>query len=130
MDEQLRAVLASDSRIAFALLFGSTARGTTTPFSDVDVAIGLDPGAKLDVQDIGDLIVRLERATGATIDLVIVDEAPPALAYRVFRDGRLLVEKNRSARVAAQVRAVMEYLDWKPVEEFYTKAVLAAARRG
>lgn len=44
-EDALRRVLAADPRIAYALLFGSVARGTETSFSDVDVAIGLTPGA-------------------------------------------------------------------------------------
>jgi predicted nucleotidyltransferase len=44
MDEALREVLLADDRIAYALLFGSMVRGDTTPFSDVDVAIGLQSG--------------------------------------------------------------------------------------
>ena len=130
MDEQLRALLMRDPRIAFALLFGSTARGTTTPFSDVDVAIGLQPGARLDVQDIGEITVALEQTIGSTIDLVLLDEAPAALVYRVFRDGRLLFETNRAARVASQSRAVLEYLDFKPFEDLFTRSILRAARRG
>ncbi len=126
MDERLRSVLTGDPRFAFALLFGSAARGPATPFSDLDVAIGLEPGTPLDVQDIGELTSQLEQATGSTIDLAILDEAPPALAYRIFRDGRLLFERNRPARLAAQARAVLEYLDFKPVEEFFTEAVLRA----
>ena len=84
MDEALGHVLSADPRIAFALRFGSAARGETTSFSDVDVAIGLRAGERLDAYAIGELTVRLEQAAGRDIDLVLLDEAPPALAYRVF----------------------------------------------
>ena len=88
MEESLRQVLQVDDRIAYALLFGSAARGDTTSFSDVDVAIGLRSGVKFDLHDIGGLVSELERAAGRDVDVVILDEAPPGLAYRVFRDGR------------------------------------------
>ena len=130
MDEAIRNLLLSDSRVAFALIFGSTARRTTTSFSDVDVAIGLEPGACLDHRELGELTSRLEQAISTTIDLIILNEAPPGLAYRVFRDGRLVVEKNRAARVARQARAVLEYLDFKPVEEQFARAVLNAVNHG
>jgi len=126
VDEKLRDVLLADDRIAYALLFGSTARGDTTPFSDVDVAIGLRSGVKLDAHDIGGLVVDLERAAGREVDLVILNGAPPGLAYRVFRDGRVLVEKDRKARVERQVRAILDYLDF----EWWNAGARAACSRG
>jgi len=80
--------------------------------------------------DIGALVSRLEEATGSTVDLLLVDEAPPSVAYRAFRDGQLLFEADHSARVASEVRAILEYLDFKPVEDLFTRAVLAKARHG
>lgn len=130
VNEALRNVLMADERIAYALLFGSVARGRSTPFSDVDIAIGLSPGASLTPQDIGGLIAALEQAAGRTVDLLIVDEAPPALAYRVFRDGSLLVERDRSARVTRTARAILEYLDFKPLEQVCARAVLRRAADG
>ena len=53
MEEALRTVLSADPRIAYALVFGSTARGDDTRFSDVDVAIGLKAGERLDGYAIG-----------------------------------------------------------------------------
>ena len=127
MDEALRTVLQADPRIAFGLIFGSAARGETTPFSDVDVAIGLKPGEQLDAHAIGELTSQLEQAAGRTVDLVLLDEARPSLAYRAFRDGRLLLEADRAVRVDRQVRAILEYLDFEPVERFLADAVLRAA---
>jgi hypothetical protein len=58
-------------------------------------------------------------------------EAPPPLAYRIFRDGRLLVERDRRAMVARKARAVLDDLDFKPVENRCAAAILrSAAGRG
>lgn len=130
MEEALRTVMEREPRIAYALLFGSAARNEETPFSDVDVAIGLKQGEQLDVSAIGSLVTELERATRRTIDLLLLDGAPPSLAYRVFRDGKVIFEADRRARVERQTRAVLEYLDFKPVEELFARAVLKAAARG
>ena len=61
---------------------------------------------------------------------MILNEAPPGLAYRVFRDGRVIFEADRAARVARQARATVEYLDFKPFEERFARAVLRRAARG
>ena len=126
--DRLRAVLETDSRIAYALVFGSRARGSAHAQSDADVAIGLAPGARLSTREVGDLVSRLEAAARSTVDLVMLDEAGPGLAYRVFRDGRVVFERDRSAFVERKARAILEYLDFKPVEETFARAVLGAGR--
>jgi predicted nucleotidyltransferase len=128
--EALRALLATDSRIAYALLFGSGARGTSRPQSDIDVALEPRQGTHLSPHELGELASRLEAVAGKPVDLVLLNEAPPAVAYRVFRDGVVLVEHDRAAFVARKARAILEYLDFRWVEQLCTEGVLAAARRG
>ena len=129
MLERLTEVVGADPRIAYALVFGSTATETAHALSDIDVAIGLIPGASLDLLDIGRLASELEAVALRPVDLVLLDEAPPGLAYRVFRGGRPLFVRDRPALAARQARAVLEYLDFRPVEELCARGVLAAARR-
>jgi predicted nucleotidyltransferase len=126
--DAIRDVLEGDGRVAYALLFGSSARGDDRTGSDADVAVGLTPGTRLSAHDIGDLVSRLESATARTVDLLILDEAPPAIAYRVFRDGVELVVRDRAALVGRKARAILEYLDFRPIEELCASGVLAAAR--
>lgn len=124
MFERLGAVLEADSRIAFGLLFGSSVRGTSRPDSDVDIAVGLVDGVRLDTLGVGDLVSRIEAAVGRPVDLVLLDEAPPGLAYRVFRDGRPIFSRNDRALNARRARAILEYLDFQPVEEICARGVL------
>lgn len=127
----LRRVLDAEPDIAYALLFGSGARGTAHRESDADVAIELSPGAARDVRTLGGLAARLESAAGRPVDLVLLDEAPAPLAYRIFRDGRLIVERDHRALVARKARVLLDYLDFKPVEERCAAGILrAAAARG
>jgi predicted nucleotidyltransferase len=73
--DRIRVVLERDPRIAYALLFGSTARGLPHAASDVDIA---DHGA---------------------------------LAHR-------------------KARAILDYLDFRPLEAIAIRGALAAAARG
>jgi predicted nucleotidyltransferase len=125
MIDALRRVLEHDDRVAYALLFGSMARGTSHAQSDVDVAIGTR-GASLDVFAIGDLTARLESAAGRPVQLVLLDTAPPGLAYRIFRDGQRIFVRDEAALKNRLARAILEYLDFKPVEEMLTRGVLRA----
>jgi predicted nucleotidyltransferase len=130
MVSALRVVLVAEPVVAYAVLFGSSARGGEHPASDADVAVELVLGAARDPQAIGRLVARLEAAAGRRVDLVLLDEAPAPLAYRIFRDGRVLVERDHAALVARKARAILDYLDFKPVEDLCAAGVLRAAARG
>ena len=131
MLDALRRILDAEPGVAYALAFGSTARGTARPDSDVDLALGLSAGAPRDAQALGRLAARLTAAAGREAHLVLLDEAPAPLAYRIFRDGHVLLERDHAALVSRKARAVLEYLDFKPIEERCAAGVLrAAAARG
>jgi hypothetical protein len=92
----------------------------------VAFARGVEPGPLR----IGSLVARLEEATGKTVDLVLLDEAPPGLAFRVFRQGVVVLDRDHGALADRRARAMLEYLDWRPFEEIFTRGALAAASRG
>jgi predicted nucleotidyltransferase len=126
--EAARRVLEADARIAYALVFGSAAREDGRPARDLDLAVGLTGGTRLSVRDLGDLLSRLEKAAGKPVDLVLMQEAPPGLAYRVFAGGRVILERDRAALVERKAQAIIDYLDFKPIEELCAGGALAAAR--
>jgi len=128
--EELRRALEDEPRLTYALVFGSRARGAAHAESDLDVAVGLAPGVRLETHQLGDLVSTLEGATGQTIDLVLLDEAPPSVAYRVFREGRVVLDRDHSAFVERKTRAILEYLDFRPLQEIAVRGVLAAAAHG
>ena len=117
--------LADVPRVAFALVFGSCARGTTHASSDVDVALDFGRGRRPGAYELGAIVSRLEEAAGQTVDVVVLDDASPGLAYRVFRDAVAVLVRDRSALVERKARATLEYLDYQPFEEALSKAVLA-----
>jgi uncharacterized protein len=124
MIEAVRAVLEAEPLVAYALLFGSRARGSAHTHSDVDLAIGTQPGSEMTLEVLGLLTVALEHAAQARVDLVLLDEAPPGLAYRVFRDGQAIFVRDRAALIGRRVRAILEYLDFQPVETLCAEGVL------
>ena len=61
------------------------------------------------------------------VDLVLLDSAPAALTYRIFRDGCVLLERDHPALARRKAQAILQYLDFKPVEERCAEGVLRAA---
>jgi len=129
----LHTYFAAQEEVVFAYLFGSVARGQAGPLSDVDVAVLAQEG--LDSRTLFDLRLRLlgdlmQQLGTESVDVVIMNQAPLALNYRVFRDGVQLYCRNRQRRVLYQADIVSRYLDFKPFLERYEHAVLDRAQRG
>jgi predicted nucleotidyltransferase len=81
-------------------------------------------------RDLGTLIADLERAAGRPVDLVLLDEAPAPLAFRFVRDGVILLERDHRALADRKARAILEYLDFRPLEALLARGALASASRG
>ncbi|HVF61497.1 MAG TPA: nucleotidyltransferase domain-containing protein [Thermoanaerobaculia bacterium] len=108
--------------IVTAYLFGSVARGEAGAASDVDVAVlpaaGPPPGlAGLYLRLQGEL----ERHLGLPVQVTVLDGAPVDLIHRVLRDGRLLLERNPSRRIAFEVKARREFFDLQPILRRYRR---------
>lgn len=116
----VEAYFASRSDVVAAWVFGSVARGTARASSDVDVAV-LFREAPPPTLDAGPLAVEgdLERALGRTVQVVSLEQAPADLAHRVLRDGVLVAEHDRSARIRFEVRARNEFFDLEPIRRLY-----------
>ena len=123
LERQLRTALAgARSDVVAAYLFGSQSRGTARPDSDVDVAILMrgDPPSTLDGMGL-DILADLELALHRRVDLVVLNHAPPDLVHRVLRDKRIVLDRDRSARIQFEVRARNEYFDLLPFLRRYRR---------
>jgi predicted nucleotidyltransferase len=121
IEQRLRAFfMAHPCDLDAAYLFGSVARGTAGPDSDVDVAVlpsFPQPGTLASLHL--DLEGALERTVGRTVQIVALDLAPWDLVHRVLRDGIVVYEGDRRRRIAFEVRARNEYFDILPVLQRY-----------
>jgi predicted nucleotidyltransferase len=116
IDRIVTEVCGSQPGVAAVYLFGSVARGAAGPGSDVDVAVlfSRNPPALLAGPRFA-LEGDLERALGRPVDLVVLNVAPVDLRTRVLRDGRILIDRDRSARIAFEVRTRNEAFDLQPI---------------
>lgn len=88
----LRTALRTERTVRFALLFGSAARGTDAPTSDVDIVVDLrDPS----LDRVVELSAKLTAAIGRRVDVVRLQDAEtdPAFLSDLLAEGRVLVDR-------------------------------------
>ncbi len=131
LGEAIREVAAQQgARLTY--LFGSHASGAARADSDVDVAVLLsetsaDQRFEARLAFIGALTARLR--TDA-VDVVLLNEAPPALAFEVLKRGRLLHAVTDLERIEFQVRTVRAYEDTAPLRRLLAAALNRRLRSG
>jgi uncharacterized protein len=108
--------------VAAAYLFGSLARESTNPLSDVDLAyLGTDSEAEERLYD--PLYEALQRLLGeGNFDLVPLRRAPLHLQFHVAMEGSLLLARDPITVEDFSARAIMRYLDFKPYRDAYFAA--------
>ena len=122
IERRLRDFFASRAEaegIAAAYLFGSVARGTARPDSDVDVGV-LYSGEPPRGLDAFRLEGEIEGLLGLPVQVVTLDTAPPDLVHRVLR-GKLLVDRDPSRRVRFAVKTENEFFDIEPDLHLYRR---------
>jgi len=115
-------ILSVREDVLLAFLFGSVARGRSTPSSDVDVAVlfRLRPG----LDQVNDLQEMLSEALHREVDIVVLNDACPIIRMQVLRNGVLVVNRLPRAYHDFFVRTVKEYDDLKRIREGIEKNIL------
>lgn len=127
--------ISKDKDVVACYLFGSYAEGKQTPVSDVDLAVLLDVAfpaeryfeKKLDLLSIVTLSLKTDE-----VDLIILNQAPPLLSYRILSRGKLLFERGekKGQKVNFQVRTFDHYFDFKPVEMVIYNGLVRRIKEG
>lgn len=119
--------------IAAAYLYGSAARGTATPLSDIDLGLlfrdaeGSFRERLATAVEIGSAIAR--ELSGARVDARDLDELPLAIVGAVLTDGELVVSNDEERRVAFERDTRLRYFDFLPIHMGEVEEANATLRR-
>ncbi len=108
---KVKEYLSMRNDIAFAFLFGSSAKGETTALSDLDIAFFFN--RRVDFDKIYELREDLSGLLRTEVDVVVLNNASPIIRMQVLKKGAILVNKDRRAYNEFFVSTVKEYDDLK-----------------
>ena len=112
---QVAETLAPHSEIQLAFVFGSAARGTLRPDSDVDVAVPaagrLSPEARLD------RMAELSLAVKREVDLIDLSMAWGLILRQVLTTGTLALKRSDTAHAMLLKRMLFDQADMEPLRQ-------------
>jgi predicted nucleotidyltransferase len=124
------------AEVSALYLFGSLGRDRARTESDIDIALLIDE-SRMGSNTFTSLKKMYYAATPSfslrPVDIVILNSAPTFLKYQVLKTGKILFDRKRKLRVQFTERAIIEYLDFKPVQDICLNAIsrrLRSARNG
>jgi predicted nucleotidyltransferase len=114
-EKGLKSLMAKYPSICAAYLFGSTAQGTATSKSDMDIAVRMDPALpKESYFDIRlELTNELERSFSRRADVVVLNNASLKMIRQVLTNGILVFAKDPEKEIDYAVQKQKEYFDFK-----------------
>jgi len=111
--DTLRGLLGARDEVALAVVFGSVAKGTARPSSDLDLAVL--PTAALSLEGEAQLVQAVERATGREVDLVRLDRIEDIVLRREIGLHGVAVREARPGNFARfRAEAQLAWLDLEP----------------
>jgi predicted nucleotidyltransferase len=111
--QQVRDALAAREGIAFAVLFGSAARGALRASSDVDLAARFAEGVRGGGWELGGIIAALEEAIGRRVDLVDLEATHSTVLGMEIARG-VLVKGSTEELVRLKVCAYRAWREFGP----------------
>ncbi|HWR59515.1 MAG TPA: nucleotidyltransferase domain-containing protein [Thermodesulfovibrionales bacterium] len=130
--ERIVAYFKGRDEVTALYLFGSLSKRRENSDSDIDVAVLIDE-AKSERLDFDRHKKEYYNASPTfslrPVDIVILNTAPPFLKHQILKSGKILFDRNRGLRVRFTARAIMEYLDFKPLQDIMLRGVTERFRR-
>jgi uncharacterized protein len=100
------------------ILFGSAATGKVRPLSDLDVCILTRGGIPIADKEV------ILSCSSRTTHISLFSDLPPAVQFRVFRDGKVLYCADPLALHRARVATIRAYCSMRPLIERHVTRVL------
>ena len=129
--DDLAPVFEKHHQVIAAYLFGSHAKGTAGPLSDVDIAYLLDENVKSrKMEEVGNILYASITACLRTdeISFVCLNEAPVSVRYAVVSSGKVIYCADEAKRIEFEESTMHMYIDTRHIREEYYKYLFEKIR--
>jgi predicted nucleotidyltransferase len=123
--EKVKEFLAGRREVMFAYIHGSILRGAA--FRDIDIAVFLLEPPETPVKTEASLSQDLWKFAGnpaLEFDVKVLNTAPLHFQYAVIREGSVIHSIDEKLRVEYEASTASDYLDYKPVIDFFNRQLL------
>jgi len=121
--DRILAKASDDPEIVAVFLFGSRARGESTPASDADVCLMLQPG-KHAASNLSSK--RLSYLKESDADIHIFSQLPLYIRHRVLKEGKVLLCRDEDLLYEIAFRTAQAFEDFKHIYYGYLEEVAGA----
>lgn len=112
--------------IILAFIHGSFLDGED--FGDIDLALFLSPSCPAAKDNALEYELKMEllldKITGISVDVRVLNQAPKPFCYSVLKNGRLLFCRDEEIYADFLSHTVVSYFDFVPYRNYYLKEVL------
>lgn len=122
--DALARLCVDQTAIRLVVIFGSVAKGTARPDSDVDVA--MSGGGFYDQLTLG---AEMDTTLGREVHVVDLADAPAWLRFNVARDGVLVHQATPDEWALFKARAMLDFWDLAPTIALCAAGVRARLER-
>ncbi len=99
-------------------LFGSYARKKTKPFSDIDICVIMDKDIQKKRRE------EILSCSSRKIDISIFSDLPLNVRFRIFKEGKVLYQKDELFLHRTRSNTLKSYLDFKPIIDRHYNRIL------
>jgi len=99
-------------------LFGSYAKRTEKPISDIDICIITKKNISRDKKE------EIGSYSGPKVEISFFWDLPLTVQYKVLKEGKPLFQKDESFLHEVTVNTLKKYLDFKPTIEKFTRVYI------
>jgi predicted nucleotidyltransferase len=125
----IKKIFAEEKNILLTYIFGSQVTGKAGPLSDYDFAVFLSqkPSFQFKYKLKNKLLSILD---SKQVDLVILNDTPIELKYKVVATGKIIFKKNSIVRTEFEADTLSQYFDYLPVLREQKKDILKVKSKG
>ncbi len=125
----IKKIVAEEKNILLTYIFGSQLTGKIGPQSDYDFAVFLSQKTSFPFKyKLKNKLLSI--LDSKQVDLVILNDAPIELKYKVIATGKVIFQKNSIVRTEFEADTLSQYFDYLPVLRAQKKDILKVKSKG